>query len=99
MATTTTTSKRWTLNVRDLLRGLLLSVISGVLTALLPLLQEPDFIFKWKTIGIVAATTGISYLLKNWISPGEIVINNPGAGQIDAIKKGTAEVLVQTTGE
>lgn len=95
MATTTTTSKRWTLNLRDLLRGLLVAVISGVLTALLPLLQDPEFIFKWRNIGVVAATTGISYLLKNWISPGEIVINNPTQANIEAVKMGTAEVTVQ----
>lgn len=92
---TTTTSKTFTLNWRDLVKGLLVSVISAVLTALLPLLQDGDFKINWNLILTVAATTGISYLLKNWLSPAEIVVTNPSKETVDAVKEGTAQVNIQ----
>lgn len=94
---TTTTSQRYTLNVRDLLRGLLLAVISAVLTALLPLLEEGNFDFNWRAILGVAATTAASYLLKNFLERSKIVITDPPKEEVKAVKEGTAEVTIQKT--
>lgn len=92
---TTTTSKTFTLNIRDLLKGLLVSVISAVLTALLPLLQDGNFKVNWSLILTVAATTGISYLLKNFLSPAEIVVSDAPKETVEAVKDGTAQVNIQ----
>jgi hypothetical protein len=93
---TVTTSKRGTLNTRDFLRGLLITVITAALTTVLTMLEAEDLVIKWKTIGIAGLAAGISYLLKNLLSPGEIVITNPAPATMEAIKQGTAEVKVET---
>ncbi|WP_315822994.1 hypothetical protein [Paraflavitalea speifideaquila] len=41
-----TTQKQYSLNSRDLLRGLLVAVISAVLTALLPVVESGSFDFN-----------------------------------------------------
>lgn len=92
---TTTTSKTGTLNWRDLLKGLLLTVISAVLTALLPLIQAGNYKLNWEMIITVASITGISYLLKNLGSPAEIVVTNATKETVAAVKDGTAQVNIQ----
>lgn len=93
---TVTTSKRGTLNTRDFLRGLLMTVVTAVLTAVGTMLEAEEFVFKWKAIAIAGFAGGVGYLLKNLASPGEIVITNPHAETINAVKDGTAEVKVET---
>ena len=60
-------SKFLTLDVRDIIKGLSISIISAVLTVILDILQKGSVI-DWKAVGIIALTTGISYLLKNVLS-------------------------------
>jgi hypothetical protein len=57
-------SEMFKLNVRDYIKGLAVSVISAILTVILNLLQNGSAI-DWKSVGVVALTTGIAYLLKN----------------------------------
>ena len=60
-------NKFLTLDVRDVIKGLSVSIISAVLTVILDILQKGSVI-DWKAVGIIALTTGISYLLKNVLS-------------------------------
>ena len=58
------------LNKEDLIKGLVVTVVSAVLTAFLALLQKG---FSWSMadltqVGVVALTAGLSYLLKNFAS-------------------------------
>jgi uncharacterized MnhB-related membrane protein len=92
--TTTTSSGQFSLNYKDLLKGLVLAVISAVLTALLPLLQAGDFKLNWALIGTVAATTAVSYLLKNFFQPPTVIIENPPKSVVDAVKNDEAEIKV-----
>lgn len=92
---TTTTSKTFTLNWRDLGKGFLVTVITAILTALLPLFEAGDYAFNWKQILGAGATAGIAYLLKNWLSPAEIVVTNAGKETVAAVKDGTAQVNIQ----
>ncbi len=68
------TSKQFTVNIRDLLRGGLLAVISAVLTTIQTSLAANTFVMNWKAIGIVATTTLISYLLKNFFEPAKTIV-------------------------
>lgn len=52
---------------RDLVKGAVVSVLSAVLTIVLDLLNKGGAI-DWKTIGTVAITAFISYLLKNLVT-------------------------------
>jgi hypothetical protein len=76
---TTTTSKQFTLNVSDLLKGLLVAVVSAVLTVIETSISANNFHFDWKAIGIVALTTGVSYLLKNFFTPAQTIVSPPPA--------------------
>lgn len=88
----TTTSKQFTLNARDFLKGLLLAVISAVLTFITTSINSGSLHFDWKAIGTVAAITAISYLAKNFGTPSEVTIQNPKLAE--EVKSGDAEVKV-----
>lgn len=59
-----TGSDLWKLTIGDFIRGLIVAVISGVLTLFLVVLQTGGKV-DLKTIGTVALTALIAYLLKN----------------------------------
>jgi hypothetical protein len=56
------------LNVKDFIKGLIVSVISAVLTIISTTVQAGNFTFDWKQIGIVALTAGVAYITKNFLT-------------------------------
>ena len=68
MAETKTTSKLFSWDWKDAGKGLIVAVVSAVLTAIYDTLQQGSLKFDWKHIGIVAATTAAAYLLKNFFT-------------------------------
>ncbi len=94
---TTQTNSQFSLNVRDLARGLLLAVISAVLTAVLPIFQAGDFKFNWPAIGAVAGTTAISYLIKNYFTASEVVVKDVPQSVVNAVKDGVPVKVGQAT--
>lgn len=68
-------SKFLTLNQKDFIKGLLLSVLTAVVTIVYNSVQAGSLTFDWKAIGVTALTTALSYLLKNLLtnSQGEIL--------------------------
>lgn len=59
------------LGYKDAVKGLIVSVLSAVVTALLGIIQQNGLEFsttELKTIAIVAITTFLSYLLKNFLT-------------------------------
>lgn len=58
-------SNFFNLNWKDFGKGLLVSVISAVLTVVAATINAGSLTFDWKTIGQIAATTGIAYIVKN----------------------------------
>lgn len=94
---TTQTNQQYSLNMRDLLRGLLIAVITAVLTAMLDALNLGGINnLNWETIGVVGLTAGVSYLVKNYFTPTEIVVIKPPEKAVTAVKEG-ASVQVGTT--
>ena len=72
---TTNTSGMFSLNIKDVLKGLVMAVLSGVLLPLGAILQTPGFNIlqaNWSQVGSIALTgavTGlIAYLIKNYFS-------------------------------
>jgi hypothetical protein len=57
-------SKLWTLISMDYAKGLIVAVITAVLTILLQMLQNQQTI-DFKQIGLIGLTAGIAYILKN----------------------------------
>lgn len=91
---TTTTSGKFSLNAMDFLKGALLAVLTPVLTIIIDTLNAGSLTFDWKNIGIVAASTFAAYLLKNFLAPAQIVIQDPHPADVKAVKAGTAKATV-----
>lgn len=95
---TTQTNKQYTLNYRDLLRGLLIAVITAVLTSALDALNVGGIDnLNWKSIGVIGLTAGISYLVKNYFTPTEIVVVDPPKAAVTQAKEGAAVQVGTTT--
>jgi hypothetical protein len=63
------TSKKFSLNWLDTAKSLIMAVLTSVLTAVYDMLQVEDLVFHWKKIGVIALTSSIAYLIKNFFTP------------------------------
>jgi len=63
------------LNIQDLVKGLILTVLSSTLTIVYQTLESGSLTFDWKGISLAALTSGIAYLMKNLLtnSQGEFL--------------------------
>lgn len=59
-------SKLFSVNAKDLFKGVFLAVITSVLTALLQMLTQVPASVDFKAIALVAVTTIVGYLLKQF---------------------------------
>lgn len=71
---TIVTSKQYTINWRDAGKGVLVSAITGALTAAEQALTTTPVVISWKTIGIAGLAALGAYLLKNFFTPSQTVI-------------------------
>ena len=67
------TSSLFSLDFKDLGKGLLVAVGGAVIAAINSGIQGGAFAFNWKTIGGVALAAGLSYLGKNFFTPAKTV--------------------------
>jgi hypothetical protein len=67
------TSSLFSLNLKDLGKGLLVAVGGAAITAIETSVQAGTLTFSWKTIGGVASAAGLSYLVKNFFTPAQTV--------------------------
>lgn len=54
-----------TLNTKDFIKGLLVAVLSAVVTIVYNTIQTGSLEFDWKAIGVTALTSAIAYIMKN----------------------------------
>lgn len=59
------------LNIQDFFKGLLLVVLTSVITIIQESLTQGSLAFDWKAIGTTALTAGLAYILKNLLSNSE----------------------------
>ena len=91
---TVVTSKKFTLNLNDFTRGLLMAVIVPVLAVVMDSLNQGSLTFNVKLITITALSGGIGYLIKNFGTPAKITITNAPPETVQAVKDGDKEVKV-----
>jgi len=60
-------SNLFSLNVKDAIKGLIVTVLSAVIALVLNLLQNGSAI-DWKSVGITALVAGLGYIAKNFLS-------------------------------
>lgn len=92
---TSSTSSQFSLKWNDILKGLLVSIITPVFTIILTSLNAGVLTFNWKIIGATAIASGLSYLLKNFLTPAQVVISDPVT--VQSIKDGESQVKVVDT--
>jgi hypothetical protein len=67
------TSSLFSLDLKDLGKGLLVAVGGAMITAIQTSLQAGTLTFNWKSIGSVALSAGLSYLSKNFFTPAKTI--------------------------
>jgi len=78
-------SKLYSVGTSDIVKGLVVAVLSAVLTWLLQALEVPGFdVYQidYNEIGRVALSAGIAYIVKNYFS------NSDGQVQLGSVKIG-----------
>lgn len=75
MADATITSKQFSLNWQDLGKGALVSAVAAGLTALYQILSTgvTPTVQDLKSVGLVATTAGVAYLVKNFFTPSQVI--------------------------
>lgn len=56
------------LNTKDVLKGLLMAVLTPAILIIQQSLSAGSLIFNWKEIGMAAIAGGLAYLVKNFFS-------------------------------
>ena len=56
------------LNSRDFVKGLIVAIITAVITMLYTSIQAGDFVLDWKAIGMTALSSGLAYIMKNLLT-------------------------------
>ena len=67
------TSNLFTLDFKDLTKGLLVAAGGAAIAAVQTSIQTGTLNFNWKAIGLTALAAGLSYLAKNFFTPAQIV--------------------------
>ena len=53
------------LNNKDFIKGLIVAVLSAVITIIYNTVQAGSLTFDWKAIGLTALSSAIAYIMKN----------------------------------
>jgi hypothetical protein len=53
------------LNSTDFIKGLLMAVLSSVITIVYQTVEAGSLVFDWKAIGTMALTSALAYIMKN----------------------------------
>jgi hypothetical protein len=53
------------LNSSDFLKGLIMAVLSSVITVVYQTVEAGSLVFDWKAIGTMALTSALAYIMKN----------------------------------
>jgi len=73
------TSKKWSIDSLDIIKSLAIAILTPVFLALQSRLDEvvmgavPTFQLNWKQLVMIGIAGGISYLVKNFLSPAKQV--------------------------
>jgi hypothetical protein len=59
------------LNIEDLAKGLIITILTSVLTIAYNTVSAGSLTFDWKSIGLAALTSGLAYLMKNLLTNSE----------------------------
>jgi len=58
-------STLFNLNSNDFLKGLIMAVLTSVITVVYQTVEAGSLVFDWKAIGTMALTSALAYIMKN----------------------------------
>jgi hypothetical protein len=67
------TSALFSLDLKDLSKGLLVAIGGAIITAIQTTIQAGSLAINWHSVGTVALAAGLSYLAKNFLTPAKTV--------------------------
>lgn len=82
-----TTSKQFSLKLRDFLKGAVMAVLVPCLLIIQQSLDRGEFTFNWKAIGMTAVGAFISYLVKNFLDKPKVIITTNSNVNAENIKE------------
>lgn len=92
--TVVTTSKKFSLNLNDWWKGLIMAVVAPVIKIIMDTINTGELTFNWLALGKLALAAGLAYLLKNFFDAPKIVVTGATNATVDAVKEGDANVTV-----
>lgn len=97
MKTLKATSRQFTINYFDLLRGLLMAAIGAAVGLIYSAILNGGIdSINWQTVLAGTLTAGLGYLIKKFFTPGEIVVVDPPANELKAVKENRATVKIES---
>lgn len=74
---TVITSKKFTLQWRDVIRGVLMAAMTSALVIVQQSVESGNLNFNWHSIAMAAVGGGVAYILKNWlIEPAKTIVTS-----------------------
>jgi len=72
-----------TLNTKDYIKGLVVTVLTAVVTLIYKSIEAESIVFDWKAIGTAALSAGLAYILKNLLtnSSDQILKSEPSKSE------------------
>jgi hypothetical protein len=67
------TSPLFTINWRDIAKGLLIAILTPTLVLIQQSLSAGTLTLNWEQLGMAAVGGGVAYLIKNFLTPAQIV--------------------------
>ncbi len=62
-------SKLFAVNIKDILKGLLMAVLTPSVLVIQQSIELGSFVFNWHQIALAAVAGGVAYLVKNFFTP------------------------------
>lgn len=62
-------SKQFTLEWRDVLKGLIMAILTPVMVIIQQSLEAGKWEFHWQQLGMAAVGGGVAYIAKNFFEP------------------------------
>lgn len=73
METKTIVSEQFSLKWRDILRGLIMAILTPAIVIAQQSLESGQLVFNWKQIAMAAIGGGLAYILKNFLEPTKTI--------------------------
>jgi hypothetical protein len=74
------TSKFLSLNLADILKGLVIAILTPAIVIIQQSLESGALTFEWKSMLTASIGGGLAYLLKNFLTPQKEVFNVQNLG-------------------